>query len=233
MKKIRLVVTFGISLFIALFNVFAEECSTEIKDALSKVNVSYKYVNDEPTAELIEKYTDDETHSIDLEKVDKEAKGKYYQIIITGLKDNMYVEISNSFDDEVVKLDKSNEKNGKITYDGKSAYEKTSYTVNVYETTTNCVADTKTVTPDEVVNEYYETDACKNNPDFELCKSELVKEKISDAKFTKQLNEFKDKKDVKNKVTIAAMILVLILVLATAVVVLGRGKKKNENLKVK
>ena len=82
-----------------------------------------------------------------------------------------------------------------------------------------------------IINTYYNTKECKDNPEFKYCKEKMVEKEISDFEFNSELKQYKEKKNKKNNVIVAIMILILIIVITTAILVWGRGKKKNEKNK--
>ena len=205
MKRIKVFSLFCICFMLGILSINAAECS----DKTVAKNVKAKYELKNETDENYDPCPGKECGQSDWTVAP--PKGYYYNLIVNNLTDDMYVEISNDYNDnfdteegqatypekDVINADKF--QNGTLTYESLRVFYSVNYTIDIYSKSNSCLLKTiKLKTP--LVNEYVSTksDICAKIPDFEYCQ-EWVDESISEDNFYKKAQDYANKNNVNIK----------------------------------
>lgn len=118
----------------------------------------------------------------------------YIEIIISGITDNVYVEITNNFNDDKKTIHASdlNEK-GEYRYEAPTMDQKVTYTVDIYANKYSCVGEIvrKVSFDTKIYNIYSDMLACVMYPNYDNC-AKLVDKTLKFDDFDKGLTKYKE-----------------------------------------
>ena len=178
------------SLFL-LTNVKAVTCGYEEKAKLNNeiANVKTNY-------EIKERILDKSEYSIPDSLVGTEyeenyvAKTDYISVNVLNLTENMYVDVTNDYDNAQKIYQYSDTTNGNLSFDWYEVKEIVTYTIKVYTSnTTGCSGELlKTLTVKlPRFNEYSDYSICENFPDYYLCQRYVTYEKVEFDSFASRM----------------------------------------------
>lgn len=170
MKKIRVYILFTLLIMLAFItNVSAEEkCTYSKRTDLNKLawNMNFNY---EPVEKKVEDYNQ-------VGNEDNYTMHYSYDLSIYNLTSNLYIKVTNDFNEEVATFTAADIVDGKIIYNVKYTGEIVTYTFAVYVESGDCEGEllrsVKLTTP--LRNEYAEMLICGDIPDFYLCQPYLT-----------------------------------------------------------
>ena len=216
MQKLKkLIFAFLISVM-CLSNVSAiNRCSTKAKAELNKYasQIKASYAIKEKQIDQTEMFSDGDGYNgeecIDNQENCNIITVDYFEITITNLTDQFYVEVTNDFTEETKILNSSDGDNGIITFTWDSLSKVTNFTFNIYaKETTKCAnvlqKTLKLRLPRK--NENFDNPICEDIPEFNLCQKFVTYDYMDwddfEAKVLdyKKLNEIPSEKgDEQNK----------------------------------
>lgn len=169
------------------------------KDELNKLIASANKVS-------AEYYVDEKKTKIELTEENKDFyetledgyyKEKIISISIGGITNDIYVEITNDFNDTVLTIKEENlDKNGKYIFEAADINKRITYTVSIYSNNPSCSNELlrKTAFKTKIFNNFSLSMACVTYPNYENC-VELVDKEIDAMTFTKKYEEYQQKND--------------------------------------
>ena len=190
------------SLFL-LTNVNAATCGYEEKAKLNSeiTNVKTNY-------EIKERVLDKSEYSVPDSLVGTEyedtyvATTEYIQVNILNLTENMYVEVTNDYNDERVVYQYSDTTKGNISFNWERIIKLVTYTIKVYASDETGCSGTllKTITQKlPRFNEYSDYSVCNNLPDYYLCQRFVTYEPVDFGTFSKRMTTEVEKKLQKDE----------------------------------
>lgn len=163
MKKI-----FIMFLFICFINVHADKCTYDQKVELTKLANEIKVDYDEKSKDV---------HVID-EQYDFIAKDYWLEISIYNIPKDFILEISNDYNDDIIKLYDNSIKDGLYTFKDYDYYKIINYKVDIYNVSTCDKYLVKTITYKKpMYNPNYAYDICKKNEDIPFCNKYVLSNK--------------------------------------------------------
>lgn len=120
------------------------------------------------------------------------AKSDYMQVNILNLTENMYVEVSNNYNDDVKIYNYADTDNGNISFDWYTIGSVVKYTVKVFSSSnTSCEGNnlkTLHITLPRY-NDYSTYDICSSVPEYYLCERYVTYDEVSYDKFFTRVNK--------------------------------------------
>lgn len=185
------------SLFL-LGNVNAATCGYEEKAKLNSeiVNVKANY-------EIKERILDKSEYSVPDALIGTEyedsyvATTEYIQVNILNLTENMYVEVTNDYNDDRTVYQYKDAKDGNISFDWHEINDLITYTIKVYASSETECDGTLLKTISQKLprfNEYSDYSICNNFSEYYLCQRYVTYEKVDFNSFAKRMNEETEKK---------------------------------------
>ena len=233
MKKIFSKIIFLLSCFLFIIIVpKADSCNYKEKANLIKEanNINFNY-------EIIDKTNEMHLTEEDLAKGYNMRDYYYIQMNLMNLTNNLYVEITNNQNDDVLTYHYSDLVDGIVSFKTDS-YRVVTYTATIYAQTANCSEKlmTKKVKSPKF-NTYYQQGLCTEIPDYKYCQQLLTTE-LSDNDignnifkyYQKQLEskEQKTKKEnnVKKYLIIGGFVLAFVIAIGVISFVIIRKRRK-------
>lgn len=199
LKKLFLV--FVISLFFCANVSATSQCSNEEQAKLNKMvaNVKATYEEGEGVLDTEEYPLPDEILSAENPE-DYSSTYNFFKISITNITDNIYVVVTNDYDDSKYTFSSSNTNNGVALFNWELINQVTTFTIKVYASSNTSCADElyKTLyltTPR--FNEYYFYEACSEAPDFEMCQKYVTFKDVDLDTFLTKLDKYLSKNNKK------------------------------------
>ena len=177
----------------------------------------------------------------------------FFRITILNVTEDLYVVIKNDVDNNSVRFEASDAKDGIITYDWKHDETITNFTLEVYSSNkTNCANEVyKTfymTTPR--YNDFYNREICHQYADFYLCQKYITTDEVSEDDFLQKVESYDNGKiddegkdipeDKDDKLTDNifkfiddykwVIVGVVVLAVGTATVILIRNRRKQRDL---
>ena len=122
----------------------------------------------------------------------------YLELLIKGITDDVYVKITNNYNDEVKTIKASDlDESGEFRYEAPTMDEKVEYVINVYSNKYDCVDEVvrKVAFTTNIYNNYSEMLACVMYPNYPNC-SIFIPDAITYDQFDKGLTEYQKKNKV-------------------------------------
>ncbi len=198
MNKLKKKAFIAFSSMFMLANVNAATCGYEEKAKLNNeiANVKSNYEIKERTMSKDEYSISDALLGTEYED-SYESTTEYIQVNILNLTENMYVEISNDYNDEVAVYQYSDTQNGNISFNWQEIDELVTYTIKVYASDkTGCEGSVLKTLYQALprYNDYSTYDICKNIPDYYLCQRYVTYEDVGFDVFTERVFNEVEKK---------------------------------------
>lgn len=203
MGKFKSFIIFILSFLFIVANVNAASCGYEEKAKLNsevsnvKANYEIKIRVMDPgeftPPDAIIGTEDEETY---------QETTEYMQVNILNITENMYVEVTNNFDNTKTTYQYQDTNNGNIVINWSNLWDLVTYTIKVYASSnTGCVG-----TPLRTLyvslpryNDYSELDFCTKVPDYYLCQRYVTYNKVEFDEFYVKVTEEIAKKENKNE----------------------------------
>ncbi len=185
----------------------ARSCSTSEKAELNKIlpNIKANYEEKQKVPVVNENeseeggFTDGGAEEQVEGGIYEEQIQYYFDIVVTNLTEQFYLEISNSSDDEVKTFNYSDSKDGIVTYSWEYLDEVTTFTIKVFTSDkTGCpgtLQKTLTIRTPRF-NEYYDSPSCKEVPEFNLCQKYVTYGSMENAEFERRIEEYINSKNI-------------------------------------
>ena len=205
MNKLKKTAFIAFSSMFMLANVNAATCGYEEKAKLNNeiANVKSNYEVKERVLNKDEYFISDALLGTEYED-SYEAKTDYIQVNILNLTENMYVEITNDYNDDIVVYHYSDTQNGNISFDWNDVGTLITYTIKVYaSSSTGCEGSVLKTLYQALprYNDYSTYDICKNIPDYYLCQRYVTYEDVGFDNFIEQNSKQVEKKLEKEEKT--------------------------------
>ncbi len=191
MKKVSNYIIFTLITFMFVLIIpKADSCTYKEQAALNKEasNIKFNY-------EIVDK-TDEINDG--LEEKEYYINDYYYiQLSIANLNENMYVEVKNDKNDNIMTFHNTDAVDGIITFK-KESNQVVKYTFNIYASTETCTSklQTKYVTAPKF-NNFYKSGVCNDIPDYKYCQ-ELITTNMADEKLATYIGKYFRQKVAKS-----------------------------------
>lgn len=164
MKKI-----FLLFIFVSFINVYADKCTYDQKVELTKLANEIKVDYDEKSKDV---------HVID-EQYDFITKDYWLEISIYNIPKDFILEISNDYNDDIIKVHDNSIKDGLYTFKDYDYYKIINYKVDIYNVSTCDTYKVKSISfRKPMLNPNYYYDVCKSNDDLSICKKYITNSKL-------------------------------------------------------
>lgn len=132
-------------------------------------------------------------------EVDYYIKG--FNITVLNITEDIYVQIKNSIDNNVVTFKYEDTKDGIASFQTRNVNQLITYTVEIYSNKGACIGELfrKISLTTPIYNLFSEWRDCKENPEFYYCQEYLSVENISINEFRTKLKDYKIEKEEKRK----------------------------------
>lgn len=173
----------------------ASSCSyseqAEINDIVANVKASYEVV-DIYAGKVLD--IDNADNNGNIPEIDNYTKG--FKINILNITDDIYVQVKNNYDSNILTFRNNNTIDGIATFQTSNVSELITYTIEVYSNKYSCVGEqfrTFTLTT-PIYNRYSTLQVCADNPEFYYCQEFIQSERVSYEVFFDNLEKFKEEK---------------------------------------
>lgn len=176
----------------------ASSCSyseqAELNEIVSHVNANYEIV-DVYKGKVYDLDHPDENGYI--KEVDYYIKA--FNINILNITEDIYVKVSNNYNDEVKTFRYSDAQDGVITFQTTEVENLITYTIEVYSNKYACAGEMfrKLTLTTPLYNNYSERPQCEGNKDFYYCQEFITSENISYTEFVEKINKYTEQKQVE------------------------------------
>lgn len=167
----------------------SQEELNELLSLASKVSGTYHATSKEVPVEK----TDENTEYV--EDTGGVIDYKFIEIIIKGLEEGIYIQITNNYNDDVKVIKTSDlDSNREYKYEAPNMDQKVTYTVDIYSDKYSCVGELlrKVSFDTKIYNTKSDMLACVMYPKYEGC-AKLVDKAISFDEFNKGIDEYQKK----------------------------------------
>lgn len=123
---------------------------------------------------------------------DEDLYSAFMGLEISNIPDNLYVVISNDYNNDTVTVNSEDLVNGVYRYPAPYIYKSVNYDVKVYSKDESCTSSDSVKSFDastRIINEYFFHNKCLDNRDLEMCQPVLNDENVSVTEFNKQIDE--------------------------------------------
>lgn len=212
MKKVGNYIIFILITFMVVLIVpKADSCTYKEQAALNKEasNIKFNY-------EIVDKT--DEIKNLPEDQVISYNDYRYIQLSIVNLNEDMYVEVKNDKNDDIMTFHNTDAIDGIITFK-KESNQVVKYTFNIYASTETCTSklQTKYVNVPKF-NNFYKSGMCNEIPDYKYCQ-EMINTNMDDEKIASYIvKEFekqaeKNEEPISKKSNLWKYIIILVIIL--------------------
>lgn len=164
MKKI-----FILFLLVSFINVYADKCTYDQKVEFTKLANEIKVDYDEKSKDIT---VNDEIYNYT-------AKDYWIELSIYNIAKDFILEISNDYNNEVIKVYDNSIKEGVYSFKDYDYYKIINYKIDIYNVNTCDMYKVKSINfRKPMFNPNYYYDACKSNDDLSICKKYITNSKL-------------------------------------------------------
>ena len=196
MKKSVIYALCGLSCFSSIITANASNCSNQEQIELKKISSNIGTTYQESQKEL-----DPSTYATGPEYGYGPIYLDYFQVIFSNITKDIYIKISNDYNDDIKFIRYQDTKEGIYTFDWENTDKITKFKYEVYSSTETSCPDEKYYTGYVVLpkfNEFSNTVMCEGVNDLEACQK-YITSNMDPVEQERQINEYLKVKEEKEK----------------------------------